>query len=83
MTFHLKDMITLIGLISIAVGSYTTIKINNKRILDENKEMKKRMDNLEKKNDDLKEIFGNFKVEMAKMKFEIIEAVTKIFNGKK
>lgn len=70
MTFHIKDVIYIGSIIFSAAIAYTTIKNNKKRI-----------EKLEKKTDNLKEIFSNFRVEMAKMKFEIIEEVRKIFNG--
>lgn len=72
MTFHIKDVIYLGGIIFSAAVAYATIKSNRKRI-----------EKLEKKTENLKEIFTNLRVEMAKMKFEIIEEVRKIFNGKK
>lgn len=72
MTFHIKDVLYIGGIIFSAAIAYGTIKSNKKRI-----------EKLEKKTENLKEIFTNFKVQMAEMKFEIIEAVQKIFNGKK
>ena len=89
MTLHLKDVIYIVGamvtLIVTLSGAWFVQKNNTKRIekLEEDTDVKDRLDKLEKKNDDFTEIITNFKVELAKMKYEIIEAVTKIFNGKK
>ena len=72
MTFHMKDVIYLGGIVFSAAVAYTTIRSNKRRI-----------EKLEKKTDNLKEVFSNFKVELVKMKYEIIEVMTKIFNRKK
>ena len=72
MTFHLKDMLYLGGILFSAAIAYATIQSNKRRI-----------EKLEKKTESLKEVFTNLRVAMVELKLEIIEEVRKIFNGKK
>ena len=88
MTFHLKDVVYLgiyLGSILVTViGAWFVQKNNTIRIkeLEENTDIKERMEKLEEKTDNLKEIFGNLRVTMVELKLEILEEVRKIFNGK-
>jgi len=72
MTFHIKDVIYIGGIIFSAAVAYATIKSNRKRI-----------EKLEKKTENLKEIFTNLRITMVELKLEILEEVRKLFNGKK
>lgn len=72
MTFHMKDVIYIGGIIFSAAVAYATITSNKRRI-----------EKLEKKTDNLKEVFSNLRVTMVEIKLEILEEVRKIFNGKK
>ena len=72
MTFSAKDVLYLGGIIFSAAIAWQTIRSNKKRI-----------NKLEEKTDNLKEIFSNLRVTMVEIKLEILEEVRKIFNGKK
>jgi len=72
MTFHLKDMIYIGSIVFSAAIAYGTIKSNKRRI-----------EKLEKKTDNLKEIFTNLRITMVELKLEILEEVRKLFNGRK
>ncbi|KKN54310.1 hypothetical protein LCGC14_0593650 [marine sediment metagenome] len=72
MTFYMKDVIWFCTLLIPLVVAYVTIYANKKRI-----------EKLEKKTDNLKEIFSNLRVTMVELKLEILEEVRKIFNNNK
>lgn len=75
MTFHLKDVIYLGGIIFSAAIAYATIASNRKRI-----------SKLEKKYDNFKDNFGKLEVQIAKLRFEVVkdvvEEMRKIINNK-
>ncbi len=89
MTFHLKDVGFLIVVLSQAIWLYQTTKSNKKEIgeLKKNTEIKARIAALEKKNDDFKDDFSELKIQLAKLRFEIVKdviyEVRKIFGNKK
>lgn len=89
MTFHLKDVMYICSVLFIVAGAWFVQKNNTDRIekLEENTEVKSRLDKLEKKYDDVNKNFGNLEVQIAKLRFEIVKdviyEVRKIFGNKK
>lgn len=69
MTFSIKDVIYLGGIIFSIAIAYGTIASNKKRI-----------NKLEEKTDNLKEVFTNLRVQIAELKSAILAEVRKMVN---
>ena len=83
MTFSSKDVLYICWFVIQLAWVYFTIKSNKKEI----GELRERIAILEKKNDDFKDDFSELKIQLAKLRFEIVKdviyEVRKIFGNKK